>query len=192
MLGERGFSPRPGQEYRAPLSGPGLPGAAGGNGESAGEGNAFDIVCGLTLRQRRLNVPSIDEYVKMWKGLSALTIDTPQAAELRIKTTPQIHEMIGHVSRGLDFVLFYKIGATQRGSILREVREERREEGTNEYILTYEEGLILRDAAAAVNVTYDPGTPEEVEKRTFRIADLEQRAVHGDTPQPEKVVDADQ
>ena len=61
MLGERGFSPRPGQEYRAPLSGPGFPGAAGGYGVSDGDGCAFDIVCGLALRRGRLIVRGIDE-----------------------------------------------------------------------------------------------------------------------------------
>ena len=43
-------------------------------------------------------------------------------------------------------------------------------------ILTYEEGILLQKAAAAVNIAYDPGTPEEVEKRTFKIADLEAKA----------------
>lgn len=56
---------------------------------------------------------------------------------------------------------------------------------------TYEEGLLLRDAAAVVNVAYDPGeeedTPENREKRTFRFADLERRGAPAD---PTTVVEA--
>ncbi len=44
-------------------------------------------------------------------------------------------------------------------------------------VLTHEEGLMLRDAAAVVNIPYDPGepedTPENVKKRTFVFADFE-------------------
>lgn len=146
-------------------------------GETSGTGQPGSAVNPLNALIERpgLNLPDIDEYCKMWKGLSALTFNSPIAAEVRIPVTPELHQMIGNISNGLDFVLFEKISVTQRGSILRELAELR-EEGIDRFILSYEEGLFLRDAAAAVNVSYDPGTPDEVEKRTFKFADLEQKA----------------
>lgn len=131
------------------------------------------------IERQRLNLPDIDEYSDMWKGLATLTINSPIAAEIRIPVTPELHEMIGHVSDGLDFVLFEKVSATKRGDILREQRELaeiQRQEGIHELRLTSDEGLILKKAAEAVNVEYDPGTPDEVKKRTFKLADLEQKA----------------
>jgi hypothetical protein len=129
----------------------------------------------------------------MWSGLAALTIRSPIAAESRIPVPPAIHQTIVHVSRGLDFVLFHELGKSQRGrglqsSILRELAELRHEEGIDRFILTHEEGLLVRDAAAVVNVAYDPGgaedTPENIKKRTFVFADLE------GVPPTARVVDA--
>lgn len=140
-------------------------------GETSGsgqQGSAIDLVRGLTQRQRRLHLPDVNEYLMKWSDMKLETSGgrVPEA----------IHQMIIHISRGLDFLLFDKVSLTQRGSILREIQEKRRLEGIEQVELTYEEGLILKEAAAAVNVDYDPGKPEEVEKRTFNIADLEQKA----------------
>src|SRR2546421_9926363 len=142
--------------------------------------NPFDTL----IERQRLNLGTMDEYSDMWKGLSALTINSPIAADIRIPVTPEIHHMIGQISTGIDFVLFGEVSATKRGQILRELAELQQEEGSNEFILTYEEGMMLRKAAAIVNVAYDPGTPEEVEKRTFKIADLEQKAQELDVVMP--------
>ncbi len=170
MLVEAGFTPN-GEQF------------AGESQQDQNGVNPFDAL----IEQQRLNLGTIDEYSDMWNGLAALTINSPIAAEICIPVTPEIHEMIGHVSDGLDFVLFEKVSATKRGDILREQRELaeiQREEGISELILAYEEGLILRKAVAAVNVVYDPGTPEEVEKRTFKIADLEHKAQELDVVMP--------
>ena len=159
----------------------GLPQA--GNDQTGSVPNPFDAL----IEQQRLNLGTIDEYSDMWQGLTTLTIHSPIAAEIRIPVTPELHEMIGHISNGLDFVLFEKVSAEKRGDILREQRELaeiQREEGMSELILTYEEGLILRKAAAAVNIEYDPGTSEEIEKRTFKIADLEAKAQGLDVVMP--------
>ncbi len=63
------------------------------------------------------------------------------------------------------------------------------EEYKGQLVLTYEEGILLRDAAAAVNVAYDPGgqekTPKNMKKRTFVFADLA-----GRPPSTVNVVDA--
>ena len=50
----------------------------------------------------------------MWKGLTALTINSPIAAEIRIPVTPELHEMIGHISNGLDYVLFEKVSRREK------------------------------------------------------------------------------
>ena len=140
-------------------------------GETSGsgqQGSAIDLVRGLTQRQRRLNLPDVNEYLMKWSDMKLETSGgrVPEAT----------HQMILHISRGLDFLLFDKVNLTQRGSILREIQQKRRLDGIEQVELTHEEGLILKEAAAAVNVAYDPGTPEEVEKRTFKFADLEQKA----------------
>ncbi len=168
----RGAEQRPGQPR--PIGQPVFqqfePGGTGTPGIGSGEQrSAINGIRGLIERRRRLNIPDVDEYVMKWKGLTAFH------AELGIETTPEVHQMIVNVSRGLDFVLFEKIKPAQRGSILEELQNAR-QKGIEQYVLTHEEGLLLRDAAAAVNVPYDPGTPDEVEKRTFKIADLEQKA----------------
>ena len=158
------------------------------NGEQFAEGSTqeqsgvspFDAL----VEYQRLNLGTIDEYSDMWKGLDALTINSPISVGTRIPVTPEIHHMIGQISTGIDFVLFAEVSATKRGQILRELAEIQQEEGINEFILTYEEGILLRDAASVVNVAYDPGTPEEVEKRTFKIADLEQKTQELDVVMP--------
>jgi hypothetical protein len=166
-------------------------GEKSGSGEA---GSARQFVSDLIQRQG-LRLPDVYEYNMMWSGLAALTIHTPLAADERIGVTPEIHRTIVNVSRGLDFVLFNELGKSQKGKglqrrILAELTEIRQEEGTDRLVLPYEEGLLLRDAAAAVNIAYDPGepedTPENVKKRTFVFADLE--GIPLSTP---NVIDAD-
>lgn len=134
--------------------------------------NPFDPL----IERTRLNLPDIDEYCMMWAGLAALTVNSPIAAEKRVPVTPEVQHLISQVSNGINFVLFDKISAIQRGSILQELLWLQQEAGISQFVLTHEEGLILRKAAAAVNVEYDPGTPEEVEKRTFKFDDLAMKA----------------
>jgi hypothetical protein len=174
----------------------GAPGIGSGERRESGEeGSARQFITDL-IQQQRLRLPDVYEYNMMWKGLSALTIHSPIAAEVRINVPPAVHQTIVNVSRGIDFVLFHELGKSVKGrglqgSILRELAELRQEEDIDRFILTHEEGSLLRDAAAAVNVAYDPGgeedTPENREKRTFRFADLER----GGAPAvPTKVVEA--
>lgn len=115
-----------------------------------------------------LNLPDINEYCLKWSDMKLETS--------RGRVPEEIHQRVIHVSNGLDFVLFEKLNLTQQASILGELQRHREVEEIEQFELTYEEGMILRDAAAAVNVTYDPGTPEEVEKRTFTFSDLEATA----------------
>lgn len=172
-----------------------LPG--NGNRERSGEaGSARQLVTDF-IQQKRLDLPDVHEYTMMWSSLAALTIDSPIAAESRIPVSPEVHQTIVRVSRGLDFVLFDELGKIQKGKglqkrILTELAEIRQEEGTDRLELSFEEGRLLRDAAAAVNIVYNPGgaedTPENREKRTFRFTDLERRSALVD---PAKVVEAD-
>lgn len=147
-------------------------------GETSGSGqqqNVVNGIRGLIERRRGLNLPDINEYVMMWKDLAALTI--PSGKEpYRIQVPEEEHNKILQVSRGIDFVLFNKVNTTQQASILRELQEHQQKEGIEQFVLSYEEGLLLKDATAAVNVAYDPGTPEEAEKRTFKFSDLEAEA----------------
>src|SRR6266567_6154958 len=145
-------------------------------GERSGQQeNAVNAIRGLTERRRGLNLPDKNEYVMMWKDLAALTI--PSGKEpYRIRVPEEEHEKIVQVSRGIDFVLFNEVSTTQQASILRELQEHQQQEGIAQFVLSYEAGLILRDAAAAVDVAYDSGTPEEEEKRTFNFSDLEAKA----------------
>ncbi len=147
-------------------------------GERSGSGqqeSAVTDIRGLIERRRGLNFPDKNEYVMMWKELAALTI--PSGKEpYRIRVPEEEHEKIVQVSRGIDFVLFNEVNTTQQASILRELQEHQQKEGIEQFVLSHEEGLLLKDAAAAVNVAYDPGTPEEEEKRTFNFSDLEAKA----------------
>jgi hypothetical protein len=165
------------------------------SGGSNEVGSARQFVIDLIQRQQ-LHLPDVSEYDKMWSGLASLTINSPIATESRVSVPPAVHQTIVNVSRGLDFVLFNELGKSVKGrglqgSILRELAELRQEEGIDRFVLTYEEGLLLREAAAAVNVEYYPGgkedTPENIEKRTFKSADLERRGAPVDST---KVVDA--
>ena len=158
-------------------------------GERSGQQeSAVTDIRGLIERRRELNLPDINEYVMMWKGLAALTI--PSGKEpYRIRVPEEEHEKIVQVSRGIDFVLFNEVNTTQQASILRELQEHQQKEGIEQFVLSHEEGLLLKDAAAAVNVAYDPGgaedTPDDVKKRTFVFADLS-----GRSPSTANVVDA--
>jgi hypothetical protein len=137
---------------------------AEGSGQEQSGVNPFHAL----IERQRLNLPDINEYCFMWSDLRRETS--------RERVPEEVHQMVIHVSNGLDFVLFEHLNLTQQASILGELQRHREVEGIEQFELTYEEGRILRDAAAAVNVAYDPGTPEEIEKRTFSFSDLEAKA----------------
>ena len=162
---EGGFRPRPLEKRAAFFAG--LPGAAGGNGESAGTGNALDIVHGLTQRQRRLNLPDINAYYDMWSHL---------LSESHGYIPQHLTQTIRQVRLGIGFI-FYNHPQFSKDNQWKFQRTLQRwhEFYNGQLVLTHEEGEILRDAAAAINVSYDPGTPEEVEKRTFKFIDIESK-----------------
>lgn len=120
------------------------------------------------MKQSRLQLPDINAYSLQWSDLKTETG--------RGRVPEAIRHMVFHVSNGLDFVLFEHLNLEQQASILREFQGYQEAEGIAHLELSYEEGMILRDAAAAVNVAYDPGTPDEIEKRTFTFSDLEAHA----------------
>ncbi len=159
--------------------------------ETGQPGSAVDVVRGL-IQQQELNLGDIGNYYDEWINLQSESAGyIPQSVTTSIR----------NVSIGLGF-LFYNqwgemghTGRSKQGAFQKRLQRWY-EEYQGELVLTHEEGIMLRDAAAAVNVAYDPGepedTPENIQKRTFNFADLEQRALYGDMPEPGRVVDAEQ
>lgn len=171
---------RPGQEAHQQFKA-GLPGNSSGDTSVRGEaGIARHFVTDLIQRQQ-LSLPDINEYCLTW---SDLRIETGSG-----RVPEALHQSIINVSGGLDFLLFDKVGEAQRESIKSEHKFVRRKLGIDRYVLPYEDAKLLQLAAAAVNVPYDPGepedTPENIKKRTFLFADLE------DIPPTSTVVDAE-
>jgi hypothetical protein len=152
------------QQFKAGLSG-------NGNGERRGRGEAGSARQYVTdlLQRQRLSLPDINEYCLMW---SDLRIETGSG-----RVSEEVHQSVVNVSGGLDFLLFDKVGEAQRDSIISEHNLLRRKLGIDRYVLPYEDAKLLQLAAAAVNVPYNPGEPEDtqenIKKRTFLFADLE-------------------
>jgi hypothetical protein len=159
---------------------------------SAGDqsGNAASIVRGL-VQQQRLNLGTISDYCTMWNDIAANSVRvTPQPEAVR--------RTLGNITRGLDYLAF-----TQRYNEISEghrafIREDMpillRNEGTDQVVLPYEDAKLLQMAAAAVNIDYDPGqpenTPENLKKRTFNFTNLEERVLQGEMSEPTNVVEA--
>jgi len=141
-------------------------------GERSGsqQGSAVNFVRGI-VQQRQLNVGDINDYCLMWSDMKL---------NAHRGLSSEAYQTVKNVSRGLDFVLFDKVRPTQQGSILRELAEIQQEEDIDRIVLPYADATLLRSAAAAVNIAYDPGspenTPENLKKRTFVFADLKQKA----------------
>lgn len=156
-------------------------------GERSGEaGSARQLVTDLIKRQR-LSLPDINEYCLMW---SDLRVETSSGRVLEA-----VHQTLVNTSHGLDFLLFEKVKQTQQISILSELERKRKVLGIDRYVLPYEDAKLLQLAAAAVNIVYDPGEPEDkpenTNKRTFVFADLERKAQGLDLPESTNVVDAE-
>jgi hypothetical protein len=156
-------------------------GEKSGSGEA---GSARQFVTDLIQRQQ-LTVGDINQYYDMWVGLQSESADyVPQ----------HLTKTMRNISLGLGFLFnnqWAEMGNTGRSKQV--AFQKRLQRWNKEYkgqlVLTHEEGLLLRDAAAAVNVAYDPGgaedTPDDVKKRTFVFADLS-----GRSPSTANVVDA--
>ena len=157
-------------------------GERSGSGEA---GRARQFVSDLIQRQR-LNVGTISEYCLIWSDLAADTVR-------RRAVSPEIHRTISNISLGIDFLAFTRghdqLSHGQRSYIPQKFSEIRQEEGIEQVVLPYQDAKLLQHAAAVVNITYDPGepedTPENVKKRTFVFAELE-----GMLPSTANVVDA--
>lgn len=108
--------------------------------------------------------------------------------------SPEVHRTISNISLGIDFLAFTRghdqLSHGQRSFIPQKFSEIRQEEGIEQVVLPYQDAKLLQRAAAVVNITYDPGepedTPENVKKRTFVFAELE-----GMPPSTANVVDAE-
>jgi hypothetical protein len=148
-------------------------------------GNTRQFITDL-IQHHRLNVGDINKYYDSWVHLqteSAGYIPKP------------LEQTIRKVSLGLGFLFYDQWAETDHPDRRMQGAFQKRLQRWNDIyegqlVLTHEEGLVLRDAAAAVNVAYDPGgiehTPENIKKRTFIFADLE-----GIPPKMLNVVDAD-
>jgi hypothetical protein len=156
-------------------------------GERSGEaGSARQFVTDLIQRQG-LHVGTLSEYCLMWSDLSADTVR-------RKEVSPEVHRTINNISLGIDFLAFTKrydqLSPGQHSYIPQKFSEIRQEEGINHVVLPYDDATLLQLAAAVVNIAYDPGeleeTPENIKKRTFVFAELEDLP-----PSTATVVDAD-
>jgi hypothetical protein len=145
-------------------------------GETSGSrdvGSARQFVSDL-IRRQRLNVGTISEYCLMWSDLAADTVR-------RRTVSSDVHQAINNISLGIDFLAFTKryeqLSPGHRSYIPQKFSEIRLEEGIDQVTLSYRDAKLLQMAAASVNIPYDPGepenTPENIEKRTFKFAEIE-------------------
>ncbi len=155
---------------------------------AAGGVNPFDAL----IEQTRLNIGTISEYCTQWSDMAVFARRSGQPDE--------VTRTIWNVGLGLDYLAFTErydqISEGHKIFVREDIPQMLHEESTDQVVLSYEEARLLQMAAAAVNIAYDPGepedTPENIQKRTFDFADLEQRVLHGDMPEPGRVVDAEQ
>ena len=157
-------------------------------GETSGSGDAGSARRFVTdiIQRQQLRAGTISEYCLMWSDLAADTVR-------QRKVSPEIRQTISNISLGIDYLAFTRrhdqLSHGQRSYIPQKFSEIRQEEGIDQVTLSYENAKLLQTAAANVNIPYDPGepedTPENIEKRTFKFADLT-----GIPPTP-NVVDAE-
>lgn len=146
-------------------------------GERRGEaGGARQFVADLIQRQQ-LQVGDINQYYDMWVGLQSESADyVPQ----------QLTKTMRNISLGLGFLFNNQWAEMGKTGLAKQAAFQKRlqrwqDEYKGQLVLTHEEGLMLKDAAAVVNVAYDPGepedTPENMKKRTFVFTDLKGMSV---------------
>src|SRR2546421_7828371 len=117
--------------------------------------------------QTRLNLPDIGQYYDMWVNMhSELYGDIPE----------EQHQSMEHISFGLGFLFYQQWGEMGYTGERKQVAFQRRlqRHSIDQLTLPYEDAKRLQQAASLVNVAYDPGepenTPENIAKRTFRLA----------------------
>ena len=139
-------------------------------GESQYEQSGVNPIDALVSRTR-LRVSDIGQYYDMWVGLlSESEGDIPQ----------HLTETVRNVSYGLGFLFYQQWGEMGYTGRSKQVAFQNRLErySIDQFTLPYEDAKQLQRAASLVNVEYDPGepedTPENVAKRTFRLARSEE------------------
>ncbi|SRR5579875_657628 len=170
-------------------------------GETSGGGTERRIAAVDSLiEQTRLNVGTISDYCTQWTDLAIYARRTLRET-LPENEIDAICTTITNIRHGLDYLAFTRrhdqITEGHKLFVLEDIPAMLNEyQGTDRVVLSYGEARLLQMAAAVVNIAYDPGepedTPENVAKRTFIFTDLEQRVLHGVTPEPGKTVDANQ
>jgi hypothetical protein len=128
--------------------------------------------------QTRLNLPDIGQYYDMWVGLlSESAGDIPES----------LTETVRNVSYGLGFLFYQQWGEMGYTGRSKQVAFQKRLErhSIDEFMLPYPDAKQLQRAASLVNVEYEPGeaedTPENIAKRTFRLAGSEAEELPQDT-----------
>jgi len=153
MSVEAGFTPY-GQQF------------AGENQQDQSGVNPFDALA----EQTRLNVPDIGQYYDMWVGL---------LSESEGYIPQHLTDTVRNVSYGLGFLFYQQWGEMGYTGQSKQVAFQNRLErhSIDQFTLPYEDAKQLQRAAGLVNVEYDPGepedTPENIAKRTFRLAGSE-------------------
>jgi hypothetical protein len=152
------------------------------DGEQFAEGSQHDQSgvnqIDALVEQTRLSVSDIGQYYDMWVGLlSESEGDIPQ----------HLTETIRNVSYGLGFLFYQHWGEMGYTGRSKQVAFQKRlaRHNIDQFTLPYEDALQLQRAASLVNVEYDPGesedTPENLAKRTFRLAGSEAEEPPQDT-----------
>ncbi len=118
--------------------------------------------------QKQLQLPDAVSYYDMWVDL---------LSETRGYVPQSTTEVIQNVSLGLGFLAYNTWGEMgYKGESKQFVFKRRLQREQDDYhghlVLPYEQGKLLQQAASAIDIAYDPGTPEEVEKRTFSFPDI--------------------
>lgn len=131
-----------------------------------------DPVAALVEKTRkRLKLGDINEYTQAWLDLGLETHGLVSETETR---------MIYHVGTALRFLTYDKLRDTRQALLLVELAKKRTHDKVDRLVLPYDDAHMLQQAAAAVNIPYDPGTPENtpenIEKRTFKFIAVEQKA----------------
>ncbi len=127
--------------------------------------NPFDVL----IERPGLNLPDIGQYYDMWVNMgSELYGDIPE----------EQHQSMEHISFGLGFLFYQQWGEMGYTGERKQVAFQRRlqRHSIDQLTLPYGDAKLLQRAASLVNVEYDPGapedTPENIAKRTFRVADI--------------------
>lgn len=94
--------------------------------------------------------------------------------DLRSSSPELWHDTIANVFTAYGSLIYDKLPISKQALFLWDSRNEQEERGAD-LVLTQEEGGILQNIAQSVGVEYDPGTAENAEQKTFKLADIEKK-----------------